>query len=343
MDLARRVTRYPHSDWAGSTGAGRSAAMLDGLLEGATSSRKRSWWPKCLSMSKCYHSPMLPLRQTPEIYASVHQVSAGSQNSVSLPSQAVAVILAALIAGTIGLLTSRYTIRKTLEHQRVQLFNERFSTASDKLGHEQASTRLAGIYALAGLADDWEAQRQTCVHVLCSYLRLPYEPNPASPDYRRGEREVRRTTIRIIRDHLRPGFSSVSWAKCNFSFEGAIFDCGDLTGAQFSGGNVSFYGARFAAGTFHFNRVHFDGAHVSFTRAQFTGSDVRFDGAKFLSGDVSFEDAKHTAGRVSFKDVEFAAECKVSGDPLNHLTKPARQDSSRRPTAWPWHRSAYSP
>lgn len=294
-------------------------------------------------MPECYHFHMLPLRRVFEMYVSAHQVSAGNQNSVSLPSQAVAVILAALIAGTIGLLTSRYTIRKTLDHQRVQLFNERFSTASDKLGHEQAATRLAGIYALAGLADDWGAQRQTCVDVLCSYLRLPYEPNSASPNYRRGEREVRRTTIRVIRDHLRPGFSSVSWAKCNFSFEGATFDCGDLTGAEFTGGNVSFHGVYFASGTFHFNRVHFDGAHVSFARAQFTGSDVRFDGARFLSGDVSFEGAKHTAGRASFKDVEFAAECKVSGDPLNHLTKPTRQADARRPTAWPWRRSAELP
>ena len=272
---------------------------------------------------------MLPLRQAFEIYAGAHQVSAGSQNSVSLPSQALAVILAALIAGTIGIFTSRYTIKKTLEHQRTQLFNERFSTASDKLGHEQAATRMAGVYALAGLADDWEAQRQTCVDVLCAYLRLPYEPNPKSSVYRRGEREVRRTTIRVIRNHLRPGFSSVSWTKCNFSFEGAIFDCGDLTSAQFVGGNVSFHGAHFVSGTFHFSRVHLDGAYVSFARAQFTGSDVRFDGAKFLSGDVSFENVKHTAGKVSFNDAKFATECKVSGDPLNHLTKPIGQAGSQ--------------
>jgi hypothetical protein len=113
---------------------------------------------------------MLSLRQTSEIYASVHQVSAGSQNSVSLPAQAVAVILVALIAGTIGLWTSRYTIRKTLEHQRTQLFNERFSTASDKLGHEQAATRLAGVYALAGLADDWghrDRHASTCFVRTC--------------------------------------------------------------------------------------------------------------------------------------------------------------------------------
>jgi hypothetical protein len=32
------------------------------------------------------------------------------------------------------------------------------------------------VYALAGLADDWPENRQTCVDVLCAYLRMPYEP-----------------------------------------------------------------------------------------------------------------------------------------------------------------------
>jgi hypothetical protein len=31
---------------------------------------------------------------------------------------------------------------------------------------------------MAGLADDWPENRQTCVDVLCGYLRMPYEPDP---------------------------------------------------------------------------------------------------------------------------------------------------------------------
>lgn len=266
--------------------------------------------------------------QAVELCHCTHMASAGSQNSVTIPAQAAAVILAALIAGAIGVWTSRHTIRKSLEHQQVQLFNQRFSTAADKLGHEQAATRLAGLYALAGLADDWTKQRQTCVDVLCSYLRLPYEPDPSSPNYRRGEREVRRTMIRVIRDHLRSGFSRESWAGCNFSFEGATFDCGDLTGARFTGGNVSFHGVSFVSGTFHFNRVHFDGARVSFARAQFAGANVKFDEARFLSGEVTFEGATRTQGSVSFKNVTLTAKCIVNGDPLNSLLKPAASAGS---------------
>ena len=33
---------------------------------------------------------------------------------------------------------------------------------------------------MAGLADDWPENRQTCVDVLCAYLRLPYDPDPGT-------------------------------------------------------------------------------------------------------------------------------------------------------------------
>ena len=54
------------------------------------------------------------------------------------------------------------------------LLNERFATAAGQLGSESPAVRLAGIYAMAGLADDWPQRRQTCVDVLCAYLRMPY-------------------------------------------------------------------------------------------------------------------------------------------------------------------------
>ncbi|MGB7797799.1 MAG: hypothetical protein WBL53_16320 [Pseudonocardiaceae bacterium] len=72
---------------------------------------------------------------------------------------------------------------------------QRYTTAADQVGHEKAAVRLAGIYAMARLADDWEEQRQVCINVLCSYLRMPYEPDPASDKHREGEREVRHTII----------------------------------------------------------------------------------------------------------------------------------------------------
>ena len=67
---------------------------------------------------------------------------------------------------------------RTLAEQRTRTLNERFATAAEQLGSDKPAVRLAGVYAMAGLADDWEENRQTCVDVLCAYLRMPYEPDP---------------------------------------------------------------------------------------------------------------------------------------------------------------------
>src|SRR6202050_1057565 len=74
----------------------------------------------------------------------------------------------------------RKQLDRTLTEQRTRTVNERFATAAEQLGSDKPAVRLAGVYAMAGLADDWEENRQTCVDVLCAYLRLPYEPNPGT-------------------------------------------------------------------------------------------------------------------------------------------------------------------
>ena len=86
---------------------------------------------------------------------------------------------------------------------------------------------------MAGLADDWEENRQTCIDVLCAYLRMPYEPEPGdeAPSAERiafrGIREVRHTVIRVIAAHLRLE-AAVAWQGLNFDFTGVTFDGGRL-------------------------------------------------------------------------------------------------------------------
>src|SRR5215831_9171348 len=100
----------------------------------------------------------------------------------------------------------REQLDRTLTEQRTRTLNERFATAADQLGSDKPpAVRLAGVYAMAGLADDWPENRQTCVDVLCAYLRLPYDPDPgdeADPAEwaaYRANGEVRYTVIRLIR------------------------------------------------------------------------------------------------------------------------------------------------
>ena len=146
---------------------------------------------------------------------------------------------------------------RTLTEQRTRTLNERFATAAEQLGSDKPAVRLAGVYAMAGLADDWgenqenQQNRQTCVNVLCAYLRMPYEPDPGqdAPAPQRlafqAIREVRRTAIGVIAAHLQWN-AAVSWQGLSFNFTGVVFDGGNFSGARFSGGTVSFDDARFS-------------------------------------------------------------------------------------------------
>lgn len=185
---------------------------------------------------------------------------------------------------------------------------QRYTTAAGQLGHEKAAVRLAGVYAMARLADDWDDQRQVCLDVLCAYLRMPYETDPASEKHREGEREVRYTIIRLIRDHLRDPSAPNTWCGRDLDFTNATFDGGDFTGAKFIGGDVSFDRVEFTGGEVSFDRVEF--TDVEGASAEFTGATVSFDGAKFTGGGVSFYSAEFTGAALSFVDAEFSG-CEV--------------------------------
>lgn len=186
-------------------------------------------------------------------------------------------------------------------HDRTQLLNERFTAIAGQLGDDQAAVRLAGVHAMAGLANDWMENRQTCVDVLCAYLRMPYEPDPGlgAPAAQRfafqGNRQVRHTVIRVISAHLRRS-AVVSWQGLNFDFSGVVFDGADFIDATFSGGSVSFYGSVFAGGDVNFYGAEFSGGRVNFYGAEFSGSQVNFAGASFSGGEVHLTEQNSRLG-----------------------------------------------
>ncbi|MEU6868081.1 pentapeptide repeat-containing protein [Streptomyces sp. NPDC046876] len=220
---------------------------------------------------------------------------------------------------------------------------ERYATAAEQLGHDRAAVRLAGVHAMTRLADDWDEQRQVCIDVLCAYLRMPYEPDPDAAAYKEGDREVRHTIIRVIRDHSRTS-ARTSWSRYEFDFTRATFDGGDLSechfegrisfnsahfvgdrflflhtqfgsdalgvvadfrGARFTGGEVDFGEVGFNRGTVDFGDADFDGATVHLGQAKFRGATVGFAYARFTSGTVSFAGADFDAGAVDFAHAEF--------------------------------------
>ncbi|MEV7952090.1 pentapeptide repeat-containing protein [Streptomyces rubiginosohelvolus] len=183
---------------------------------------------------------------------------------------------------------------------------ERYTKAAEQLGHEQPAVRLAGVYAMARLADDWPEQRQVCVDVLCAYLRMPYETDTTAPAFRHGEREVRLTIIRTIRDHLQDPTTTNTWCGRNLDFTGATFDGGDFTRSNFSGGRVSFSGSTFSGGVAYFSDSTFSGGQVSFSGSTFSGAQAFFHGSTFSGGQVSFSGSTFSGGVAYFSDSTFS-------------------------------------
>jgi hypothetical protein len=127
-----------------------------------------------------------------------------------------------------------------------------------------AAVRLAAVYAMAGLADDWEENRQTCVDVLCAYLRMPYPPDPgkdASEEDRiasQASREVRHGHPRHCESPATEGLDVVVRAGSGFHqrpFRRRRLQQGEfrrrngqLLRSEVQRRDVSFYEAKFSGG-----------------------------------------------------------------------------------------------
>lgn len=161
------------------------------------------------------------------------------------------------LVGIIGLggaafLAYRKQVSTELTHLLEQSsgLRDRYTTGAEQLGQDSAAIRLAGVYALASLADDWQDfgnpdERQVCIDLLCAYLRTdrpPLKPeprlvvkpvgrtlaghprlHPTSPpslpmSVDREERHVRTAIINSIRVRTR---GNDRWAACDFDLSGA--------------------------------------------------------------------------------------------------------------------------
>ncbi|MER8237371.1 hypothetical protein [Streptomyces sp. NPDC094049] len=233
-------------------------------------------------------------------------------------------------AGALVALVVAYRRQRVDEHgahrETTRLHTERFTQAVEQLGSESPAVRLGGVHALAGLADDApdDSLRQTCIDVLCAYLRLPFRPDPGNPpdllpngtplpddqheahqdrqDQYRALREVRHTILRLIGDHYRrPRGTHRSWQGCDLDLTGVTIDCDmNFAGAVFSRGVVSFESAVFSGGVVTFDHAVFSGRVVTFDRAVFAGGVVSFRSAVFSGDEVSFGSPVFSDGIVSF-------------------------------------------
>lgn len=243
--------------------------------------------------------------------------------------------------GAVALVVA-YRRQRILEQDDTRLLTERYGAAAGQLGDSEAAVRLAGVYALSAVADEWRAQRQQCIDVLCGYLRLPYAGDPPmghpstvvhdhtrefagsthrvlrTTSYRQGEVEVRNAIIDTIARHVKPS-ASPSWSDLDFDLHQARLHDVDLQksvfsgtvnlrGAVFSGEYTLFKEARFSGKLTSFVEANFNADSTDFALTEFSGSNTLFTEASFTGHRTTFQLARFTADVTSFADAKFRGD-----------------------------------
>ncbi|MCX2948140.1 pentapeptide repeat-containing protein [Lentzea sp. NEAU-D7] len=240
-----------------------------------------------------------------------------------------------------------------LHQERVADANERdskerrlvevYAKSIEELGSDKAAVRLGGAYALERLADSEKALRSNVLEILCAYLRMPLEINPAilhkDMDRLSGgqfdrletslsvreEVQVRIAIQRIIRRHsarakiqswVAKEFSDTRWNGVNLDLTGATligFDLShcELDGASFAGahfvGDTNFDDAEFSGFT-HFNSAKFYG-YSTFDNSLFSGPSL-FSGCTFV-GKAYFDKVRLRSDDLAFYSSEFHSGIEV--------------------------------
>lgn len=137
----------------------------------------------------------------------------------------------------------RQTATETaLVDERTKALHERYGAGAEQLGHDSAAIRLAGVYALASLADDWHIhradarERQVCIDLLCAYLRSPAHGNPTENTPGPGiEKDVRSAIVDMIRRRVTTLIGAAGWRKKPDWHTRRL----NLRGADLGGANLS--------------------------------------------------------------------------------------------------------
>lgn len=156
----------------------------------------------------------------------------------------------------VGVLAGVFAIVYAYRRQRIQeaesrrgdaeQLSQRYQDAAGQLGHDKAAVRLAGVYAMSRLADDWADQRQQCVDVLCAYVRLPI---PKKGDH--DEEVIRRTILDEILAHAAVRRDpSQSWSLLRLDLSAARISSFNATECHFE--NLSMRNAE-VRGAVHFS------------------------------------------------------------------------------------------
>jgi len=173
---------------------------------------------------------------------------------------------------------------RQLAHQRetARDLRARYTTVAEQLAHDSVTIRVAGIYALAALADDWysfgsEREQQICIDLLCAQLRDLDQPSVAGEQGR-----LRDAIIKVIHMHTEIAENELpepNWTRCRLDMRGA-----DLSGVQLP--KAVLFNAILADGDLnHANLVGVQFKHAHMRRVNLSGALLTY--AWFKQCDLS--------------------------------------------------------
>lgn len=124
--------------------------------------------------------------------------------------------------------------RERADHDRDVALRNRFNTIASQIADSSPAIRLAGVYALIALADDWDAagkasERGVCVALLCAYLRVPMPETPSTNEWEVPiSEEVGEIAIRTLIVETIAYRKNYEWANDDTSLDRASIPFLDL-------------------------------------------------------------------------------------------------------------------
>lgn len=206
--------------------------------------------------------------------------------------------------------------RKDIEQEKAE---QKLLNAVQQLGSESPQVRIAGVYALADVADTYRGDyRQRVVNILCGYLRTPRgtwettgeEGGTTSKKvYVSNDGAVESTVLEVLGRHLRKRREKTDHRKAVTQLvedDQLWCDCTiDLHGACFIE-HLNFAGSTFELGTNVCDAVFWSG--VDFSGSTF--NSIAFKKTRFV-GDGNFEHSTFTSG-AKFDDSRFKEAARFS-------------------------------
>jgi hypothetical protein len=247
--------------------------------------------------------------------------------------------------GAVGYLVIKYREQASAEraevHQNEGEADKKLTAAVQQLGSNSPQVRIAGVYALADVADTYEGPyHQRVVDILCGYLRTDrllkdangdtrYATNEdGSPNYSlpiSADNPVESTILSVLASHLRSSTTAEAkhqsrgpWSICTLDIHGAhITEHVNFDYAQI--GEIDAHGIQLTQGasftqTKFTNRASFDNSTftqiANFWKSKFE-NEVSFRGTTFKQ--VAFFAENSFKQEVDFSEASFTQEVNFRG------------------------------